>query len=73
VEAISPSGRRKFPLEKGDAQLEIENFAEACRGTAAPMVNGRQGLLSVRLIGELYERRKPLGERWMEREKLAAQ
>jgi predicted dehydrogenase len=73
VETISPSGRRQFPLEKSDAQLEIENFAQACRGAAAPMVDGRQGLLSVRLITELYERRKPLRERWVECEKLAAQ
>jgi len=70
---LSPSGRRTFPLEKGDAQLEIENFAQACRGLVTPMVDGRQGALSVRLFNELYDRHTPLHERWAEPNKMAAE
>jgi len=63
-EILSPRGPRAFPMDKSDAQLEIENFVAACRGEAVPMVDGRQGLLSVRLLSELYRSRRPLPEPW---------
>lgn len=69
---LCPSAHRTFPLAKGDAQLQIENFVDACRGKGAPMVDGRQGLLSVRLLRALYERRTPLPERWVQTQKVAA-
>jgi predicted dehydrogenase len=63
---LARRGRRIYSLAKDDAQLEIENFVDACRGKAAPMVDGYQALLSVRLLNELYHNRSPLNERWME-------
>jgi predicted dehydrogenase len=65
-QVLAPRGRRVFTLAKDDAQLEIENFVDACRGKAPPMVDGRQGLLSVRLLNELYAKRSPLAEPWIE-------
>ena len=63
---LQPRGRRIFNLQKTNSQLEIENFVDACRGKTAPMVDGWQGLLSVRLLNELYAKRSPLREEWME-------
>ncbi len=63
---LAPRGRRVFSLKKDDAQLEIENFADACLGRATPIVDGRQALLSVRLLTELYSKRTPLRESWAE-------
>lgn len=63
---IGPKGPRVFTPAKEDAQLEIENFVDACQGKAAPAVDGRQGLLSVRLLSELYAKRSALPERWDE-------
>jgi predicted dehydrogenase/nucleoside-diphosphate-sugar epimerase len=48
-----PSGVEKF-------QLQLENFVSACRRERPPLVDGRQGLLSVRLLDQLYSRRKYL-------------
>lgn len=69
---LAPRGQRTFSLEKQDSQLEIENFVDACRGNASAMVDGRQGLLSVRLFNELYAKRTPLRERWTERREAVA-
>jgi|YNPMSStandDraft_2_1061718.scaffolds.fasta_scaffold02221_6 predicted dehydrogenase len=63
VTILSPTERR-YPLEKTTAQLQIENFVAACRGLAPPMADGRRGLLAVRLLDELYGRRKALAEPW---------
>lgn len=68
---ISPRGRRVFSFAKQDAQLQIENFVDACRGKAPPMVDGRQGLLSVRLLSELYSKRTALSESWTQLHKAA--
>jgi predicted dehydrogenase len=58
--ALTPRRPRKYPPEKSDSQLEIENFVAACRGEEVPMVDGRQGLLSVRLLNELYNNRSSI-------------
>ena len=69
---LSRRGARMFSLAKDDSQLEIENFVDACRGKASPMVDGGQALQSVRLLDELYRNRTPLRERWLETRKMAA-
>lgn len=63
---ISRNGPSMFSSEKSDSQIEIENFIDACRGTAKPMVSGPEGLQSVKLIEELYRNRTALVESWTE-------
>lgn len=71
VTVLAPAVRR-FPLEKSDAQLQIENFVDACRGRGKPMTDGRQGLLSIRLLQDLYARRQPMAEPWRQQPGIAA-
>lgn len=59
---ITGTGTRVFSTAKSDSQLEIENFIDACRGKAPPMVDARAGLLSIRLIEETYRNRTLLVE-----------
>jgi len=40
--------------------LQLEDFVEACFAGRQPRVDGRQGLLSLRLIEEMYSHRQPL-------------
>jgi predicted dehydrogenase len=61
---VGPRGPRIFSLSKDDFQLELENFVDACRGRASPLVDGDQALQSVRLLDELYRSRSPLPESW---------
>lgn len=63
VMMICPA-ERVFPLEKTTAQLQIENFVNACRGLGKPLADGRRGLLTVQLLQELYLRREALKEPW---------
>jgi predicted dehydrogenase len=64
---LTPRGSRKFSLVKQDAQLELEDFVDACRGLKLPMVDARAGLLSVKLLNELYANRTQIRETWLER------
>jgi predicted dehydrogenase len=61
---IARNGTKLFSTEKSDSQMEIENFVDACGGKAAPMVDGHEALLSVKLIEELYQHRTQLAETW---------
>jgi len=45
-------------------QLQLEDFADACRARRPPRVSAQQGLESLRLIEELYARRRPLRVDW---------
>ena len=45
-------------------QLQLEDFITSCQANRAPMVDGRQGLESLRLIEELYSTRRQLRENW---------
>jgi predicted dehydrogenase len=68
---LVPRGPRTFSWDKNDFQLEIENFADACRGKSRPIVDGREGLRSVQLLNALYENRNPLKEAWLDHQGLA--
>jgi predicted dehydrogenase/nucleoside-diphosphate-sugar epimerase len=61
---IRLEARRKprFPPGVSNFQLELEDFVAACRDRRPPLVDGEQGLLSVRLLDQLYSRRKALSE-----------
>jgi predicted dehydrogenase/nucleoside-diphosphate-sugar epimerase len=59
---LQPRGKPYFPHEIDNFQLQLEDFVAACRGEREPLIDGRQGLLSVRLIDELYSRRSRLDE-----------
>jgi predicted dehydrogenase/nucleoside-diphosphate-sugar epimerase len=60
-------GRPFFPSDVNNFQLQLEDFVAACRGGKPPLIDARQGLLSVRLLNELYSRRKPFEEPWRHR------
>ncbi len=45
-------------------RLQLEDFARACREGTRPMVSGREGLQSLRLIEALYANRGPMREDW---------
>jgi NAD dependent epimerase/dehydratase family len=55
---LQPCGVPHFPSGVDNFQLQLENFVAACRREGPPLVDGRQGLLSVRLLDQLYSRRK---------------
>lgn len=62
---IAPNGPKLFSAAKSDSQLEIENFIDASRSQSAPLVDGLEGLQSVKLIEELYGHRTALSESWL--------
>jgi predicted dehydrogenase len=45
---------------RGELLMQLEDFVMAARDGRAPAVTGRQGLMSLRLIEDLYGRRAPL-------------
>jgi hypothetical protein len=45
-------------------QRQLEDFAGACLEGRRPMIDGDQGLMSLRLHEELYARRKSLRTDW---------
>jgi predicted dehydrogenase len=45
-------------------QRQLEDFVDACQQGRSPMVDGHQGLLSLRLLDELYTRRKAIAMDW---------
>jgi predicted dehydrogenase len=57
-------GKLPYPQEMSIFQRQLEDFVDACQQARSPMVDGRQGLLSLRLIEELYTRRKALNTNW---------
>jgi predicted dehydrogenase/nucleoside-diphosphate-sugar epimerase len=59
---LQPRQGPYFPPEVDNFQLQLEDFVQACRDQRPPLVDARQGLLSVRLLDELYARRTSLEE-----------
>jgi predicted dehydrogenase len=57
-------GKLPYPQEMSIFQRQLEDFVDACQQGRSPMVDGRQGLLSLRLLEELYTRRKALNTNW---------
>ena len=57
-------GKPLYPPAMSVFQRQLEDFVDACQQGRAPMVDGRQGLLSLRLLEGLYARRKALNTDW---------
>jgi predicted dehydrogenase/nucleoside-diphosphate-sugar epimerase len=51
-----------FQDNASNFQLQLEDFVATCRGQRPPLVDGQQGLLSVRLLDQLYSQRRQLSE-----------
>ena len=58
--------RSNSPRLKGRSvfQLQLEDFVDAVRNRREPLVNGRQGLESLRLLEELYSNRRAVENDW---------
>lgn len=63
-QVVRRCGTFPYPQEMSLFQRQIEDFVDACQQGRPPMVDGRQGLLSLRLLEELYTRRKALNADW---------
>jgi predicted dehydrogenase len=63
-QVVRRTGKPPYPTTMNVFQRQLEDFADACQQGRAPTVGGAQGLLSLRLIEELYARRKPLNTHW---------
>jgi predicted dehydrogenase len=63
-QVVRRSGKPPYVPRMNVFQRQLEDFADSCKQGRAPMVDGIQGLLSLRLIEELYARRKPLKTDW---------
>lgn len=63
-QVVHRRGTPPYPQGMSVFQRQLENFVDACQQGRAPMVDGRQGLLSLRLLEELYTRRKALNTDW---------
>jgi predicted dehydrogenase len=55
---------RSAPRRVDPFLLQLENFVNACQGREAPAADGAAGVLSLRLLEELYAARRPLNDRW---------
>ena len=53
-----------YPEHTGMFQRQLQDFVEACRQTREPMVPVDQGLEVIRIVEQLYARRKPLRSDW---------
>jgi predicted dehydrogenase/nucleoside-diphosphate-sugar epimerase len=62
--ALRRRGKPFFPPGVDNFQLQLEDFVAACREGRAPLVDAAQGLLSVRLLNDLYARRRKFDEPW---------
>jgi predicted dehydrogenase len=43
---------------------QVEDFARACKTRQSPLVDGQQGLESLRLLEALYQKRRPMSTDW---------
>jgi predicted dehydrogenase len=55
-----------FDPAVSEFQYQIEDFIRAVQTKSAPMVDGEQGLMSLRLIERLYAKRRLFSEDWYE-------
>lgn len=60
--------RPRMRVQPGNdvARLQLEDFVAACREGRSPLVDGRQGLESLRLLEQLYGCRRTLRDDWYE-------
>jgi hypothetical protein len=54
-QVIRRCGKPPYPQEMSVFQRQIEDFVDACQQGRPPMVDGRQGLTSLRLLEELFD------------------
>lgn len=55
---VRPRGSQRARVQPPVFQLQIDDFVRACREGLPPRVDGRAGLMSMRLIDELYASRR---------------
>jgi predicted dehydrogenase len=63
-EILRRNGKTPYPPNVNVFQRQLEDFAGACLAGRRPMIDGDQGLMSLRLHEELYARRKSLRTDW---------
>jgi len=63
-QVVRRCGKPPYPQEMSLFQRQLEDFVEACQQERPPRVDGRQGLLSLRLLEDLYARRQALNTEW---------
>jgi predicted dehydrogenase len=63
-QVVRRCGKPPYPQEMSVFQRQLEDFVDACQQGRSPMVDGRQGLASLRLLEELYTRRQALNTDW---------
>lgn len=63
-QVVRRRGTPPYPQAMSVFQRQLDDFVDACQQGRSPMVDGRQGLLSLRLLEELYTRRKTLATDW---------
>jgi predicted dehydrogenase len=61
---FTPRVMRPPGPDQDEWQLQLEDFIRAARTASDPMVSGRQGLESLRLLEQLYRNRTALSEEW---------
>jgi predicted dehydrogenase/nucleoside-diphosphate-sugar epimerase len=59
---LEERGKLPFHRKASNFQLQLEDFVAASRGQRPPLVDGGQGLLSMRLLDQLYSCRRQLSE-----------
>jgi len=68
---VRRAGPPVFDPDVPVCQHQIADFVEAARSRTAPLVNGEQGLASLRLLEHLYSNRRPMPDDWYGSEKPA--
>jgi len=68
-QVIRRRGKPPYPPQMSVFQRQLNDFVDACQQRRSPMVDGCQGLMSLRLIEELYARRKAINTDWFMTEK----
>lgn len=63
-QVVRRCGKPPYPQEMSLFQRQLEDFVEACQQGRPPRVDGHQGLLSLRLLEDLYARRQALNTDW---------
>jgi predicted dehydrogenase len=63
-QVVRRCGKPIYPHEISLYQHQLDDFADACQQGRPPMVDGHQGLTSLRLLEELYRRRKVINTDW---------
>lgn len=61
---VTRRGNRVFAEGAGSFELQMDDFIAACLDDRRPLVDGRQGLASMRLLHDLYDNNTPLRGDW---------